>query len=101
LNQPLSNLREIRRCLKPGGRAIVMDWIRAPLADYLAAQQHDINSLNDNKLADVFTHFMEHNRYTQEDMTWLLEQMGFQVLYEETLQGGRFGRWVVELISSK
>ena len=96
LQQPLNNLREIRRCLKPGGRAIIMDWIRAPLVDYLANQQSDINTLQDNKLADVFTHFMEHNRYTQQDMTWLLKQVGFQVLHEETLPGGRFGRWVVE-----
>jgi len=96
LQQPLNNLREIRRCLKPGGRAIIMDWIRAPLVDYLANQQPDINTLQDDKLADVFTHFMEHNRYTQQDMTWLLKQVGFQVLHEETLPGGRFGRWVVE-----
>jgi len=96
LQQPLNNLREIRRCLKPGGRAIIMDWIRAPLVDYLANQQPDINTLQDDKLANVFTHFMEHNRYTQQDMTWLLKQVGFQVLHEETLPGGRFGRWVVE-----
>lgn len=98
LNQPLNNLQAIHRCLKPHGRAIIMDWIRAPLKDYLAMQQCDISQADHAKWVDVFTHFMEHNRYTSDDMTWLLGQSGFQVLHYEPLQQGRFGRWVVEAI---
>lgn len=97
LSQPLSNLREIHRCLKPQGRAIIMDWIRTPLVDYLAMQQHNITTLDEAKLANIFTHFMEHNRYTQPDMTALLQRVGFEVLFYETLQRGQFGRWVVQL----
>ncbi|MEZ5671724.1 MAG: class I SAM-dependent methyltransferase [Thiotrichaceae bacterium] len=96
LNQPLSNLREIHRCLKPQGRAIIMDWIRTPLVDYLAMQQHDINISDEKKLSNIFIHFMEHNRYTQQDMTALLQHVGFEVLHYETLQRGQFGRWVVQ-----
>jgi len=39
---------------------------------------------------------MEHNRYSRQDVAWMLEQIGFKVLENVPLKEGRFGRWVVE-----
>jgi ubiquinone/menaquinone biosynthesis C-methylase UbiE len=99
MTQPIRLLQSIHRCLKPGGRCIIVDWVRAPLDGYIAVQAtediFDSNTRHET-LCNIFTHFMEHNRYSRDDVTWLLQRMSFSVLENVPLQEGRFGRWVVE-----
>jgi ubiquinone/menaquinone biosynthesis C-methylase UbiE len=98
LTQPIQFLKSIHRCLKPGGRGLIVDWVRAPLETYLIHQNYaDIFSANNHdELSNLFTHFMEHNRYSRDDVAWMLQQIGFKVLENVPLQEGCFGRWVVE-----
>jgi len=98
-SQPIRLLQSIQRCLKPGGRSLIIDWVRAPLESYIAAEtSEDIfdNQTSHETLNNLFTHFMEHNRYSRQDVAWMLEQIGFKVLENVPLKEGRFGRWVVE-----
>ena len=99
MTQPIEFLKSIHRCLKKGGRALIMDWVRAPLETYLANEaSEDIfyNANSHERLSKLFTHFNEHNRYSRDDVAWMLQQIGFRVLENVPLQEGRFGRWVVE-----
>jgi ubiquinone/menaquinone biosynthesis C-methylase UbiE len=99
LTQPIQFLKSIHRCLKLGGRGLIVDWVRVPLETYLVNQASEdifVNANNHNILSNLFTHFMEHNRYSRDDIVWMLEQIGFRVLENVPLQNGRFGRWVVE-----
>jgi len=99
MTQPIQFLKSIHRCLKPGGRGLIVDWVRAPLETYLANEaSEDIfyNANSHERLSNLFTHFMEHNRYSRDDVAWMLQQIGFRVLENVPLQEGRFGRWVVE-----
>jgi arsenite methyltransferase len=97
LSQPITLLQSIHRCLKPGGRCLITDWVRAPLELYMAYEaKDDIFNINHNDLSNLFTHFMEHNRYSNEDVAWLLLQLNFKILDNVTLKNGRFGQWIVE-----
>ena len=99
LKQPIEFLKSIHRCLKSGGRSLIVDWVRAPLELYLANQISDdiFTTANSHaELSNLFTHFTEHNRYSREDVAWMLQQIGFKVLENVPLQQGRFGRWIVE-----
>lgn len=98
MNQPLRTLQEVRRCLKPGGRLYLLDWVRAPLAVYVATQSDEGRVFDRetpvDELDDLFVHFMEHNRYAVEDLVWLLEQTGFEILHREVVKDGRYARLV-------
>jgi len=99
MTQPIQFLKSIHRCLKKGGRGLIVDWVRAPLEIYLANQASEDIFANKNsheELSNLFTHFTEHNRYSREDVAWMLQRIGFRVLENVPLQEGRFGRWVVE-----
>jgi len=99
LTQPIQLLQSIHRCLKPGGRCLIVDWVRVPLDGYIASEaREDIfdSNTSDETLSKIFTHFMEHNRYSRDDVAWMLQRMGFSVLENVPLQEGRFGRWIVE-----
>lgn len=71
LQVPTVLMREAFRMLKPGGVWIVYDWVRQPLSHYAEGTLPET--------LDAFTHFSEHCRYTPEDVTWMLEQVGFVV----------------------
>jgi len=96
---PTRLLQSIHRCLKPGGRSLIVDWVRAPLEDYIASQAgediFDENTSNET-LSEIFTHFMEHNRYSRDDVAWMLQRVGFTLLENAPLPNRQFGRWVVE-----
>jgi arsenite methyltransferase len=97
--QPIRLLQSVQRCLKPGGRCLIIDWVRKPLDDYIASQaSEDIfdNNTRPEILSDIFTHFMEHNRYSRDDVVWMLQRIGFTILENVPLRKGRFERWVVE-----
>ncbi|OAD23444.1 Methyltransferase type 11 domain protein [Candidatus Thiomargarita nelsonii] len=99
MTQPIQLLQSIHRCLKPGGRCLIVDWVRVPLDGYIASEAtediFDSNTSHDT-LSNIFTHFMEHNRYSRDDVAWMLQRMGFSVLENAPLQKGRFGQWIVE-----
>ncbi|MCK5720574.1 MAG: class I SAM-dependent methyltransferase [Thiomargarita sp.] len=100
LTQPITLLRSVYRCLKPGGRCFIIDWVRNPLSRYIAEEVRDKDvfepELKQDVLNNVFNHFIEHNRYTREDVTWLLEKLGFKILEDIPLKEGKFGQWIVE-----
>jgi arsenite methyltransferase len=100
MHQPVRTLQEVRRCLKPGGRFYVLDWVRAPLAQYLAGTELDVfdRSTPVEALEDLFIHFIEHNRFSADDLVFMLEQTGFRVLKQEVMREGRQARIFAEKV---
>jgi len=99
MSQPVKTLIEIRRCLKPGGRIYILDWVRTPLAEYIRNETDDEGEIFDpatpaERLDDLFTHFIEHNRFSREDLIYMMEKSGFRILESELLKGGRFARLI-------
>lgn len=97
--QPVRLLQTAHRVLKPGGRLLVVDWIRAPLALYFSAEvEAQLFSSNADLefLDDRFTHFYEHNRFSAEDLVWMLERCGFTVIAQERYKQDRFVRIAAE-----
>ena len=98
MHQPVRTLLEVRRCLKPGGRFFILDWVRAPLALYLEDKAANLFSPETSvaELEDIFVHFVEHNRFSREDLGYLLEKTGFEVLESTPFKQGRFARVIAE-----
>lgn len=98
--QPVRLLQEMQRCLKPGGRLLILDWVRAPLEIYVRNQTEEAQVFASetpvDQLDDLFTHFTEHNRFSREDLIWLLDKTGFAVLDSTVTREGRFARIVAE-----
>lgn len=94
MHQPMKTLFEIYRCLKPGGVFYVLDWVRAPLEVYL--QNSEVNVFDQTTsaeaLEDLFVHFIEHNRFSQADLEFLLQKTGFEILESTALLEGRQAR---------
>jgi len=83
IDEPLSVLAEIRRVLAPGGIFLLHDWIRQPLAAYLAWRR-DI--LGESQTGRGYRLFPVHNKYTTEDWRWLLAETGFTIRYQQQLR---------------
>lgn len=100
LNQPVRLLLELRRCLKPGGRLLVQDWVRAPLDVYLRSQSDEARvfdgAMSADELENLFVHFIEHNRFSRGDLVYLLNHTGFAVLDTHLSKEGRYARLVAE-----
>ena len=101
MNQPVAALQELRRVIKKGGRLLLQDWVRAPLSAYFEAQLEDPSSVFDgsktaDELCDLFVHFVEHNRFSTDDLVFLLQKTGFEILERSEYRGGRFVRLVAE-----
>lgn len=100
MHQPVRTLQEMQRCLKPGGIFYVMDWVRAPLAQYLESSELDVfdRQTDTGELEDLFIHFIEHNRFSIDDLVFMLESTGFRVLEKTPLKDGQMARLVAEKI---
>jgi len=98
MHQPVRTLQEMQRCLKPGGIFYVMDWVRAPLQQYLADSELAVfeRQTSVDELEDLFIHFIEHNRFSVDDLVFMLENTGFRVLEKMPLKEGRMACLVAE-----
>lgn len=100
MNQPLRTLQEVARCLKPGGRLYILDWVRAPLEVYIRAQTEEARVFDKatpvDELEDLFIHFIEHNRFSREDLFYMLNMCGFFVLHSSIMKEGRYAHIVAE-----
>src|SRR6267378_3693347 len=74
--EPLPVLAEIRRVLAPRGIFLLHDWIRQPLAAYLAYRRDDIKETGPDAMRRGFRLFPVHNKYTSDDWRWLLAEAG-------------------------
>lgn len=100
MTQPVRTLLEMQRCLRPGGRLYILDWVRAPLEVYVRAQTEEARVFDPatpvDELDDLFTHFIEHNRFTREDLVYMLNKTGFSVLDSQVTREGRYARVIAE-----
>lgn len=100
MSQPLRALQEMQRCLKSGGRLYILDWVRAPLETYIRAQTEEARvferSTPVDELDDLFIHFIEHNRFSREDLIYMLNMCGFSVLHSRIMKEGRYAHIVAE-----
>jgi SAM-dependent methyltransferase len=79
VDEPLPVLAEIRRVLAPGGVFLLQDWIRQPLAAYLAWRRDVMKESGPEAWRRGFRLFPVHNKYTPDDWRWLLAHAGFTV----------------------
>lgn len=100
MHQPVKALREVLRCLKPGGRLYLSDWVRTPLPQYLEAQGWTDEAFDAatgaERLEDIFVHFIEHNRFSTDDLVYVLERVGYRIVHREVVRDGRMARLVAE-----
>ena len=75
-DEPLPALAEIRRVLAPGGVFLLHDWIRQPLATYLAYRRDVLGESDADCQRRGFRLFPVHNKYTTADWLWLLDHVG-------------------------
>ena len=87
IDEPLPVLAEIRRVLRPGGIFLLNDWIRQPLADYLAWRRDVMGEEDEAEcLKRGFRLFPVHSKYTTEDWLWLLGKAGFAVRHRARMR---------------
>lgn len=100
MHQPVRAMQEVSRCLKKGGRFYVLDWVRAPLELYLQGRDLPVfdRQVPVSQLDDLFVHFTEHNRFSIDDLVFLLEKTGFKMLEKTALNGGRKARLIAEKV---
>src|SRR3989454_4223148 len=75
-DEPLPVLAEIRRVLAPRGIFLLHDWIRQPLATYLAYRRDEIKETGPDAMRRGFRLFPVHNKYTPDDWRLLLAGAG-------------------------
>ena len=80
--QPIRMFKELQRVLKTGARLYIFDWVRAPLESYLKRSETDPfeDDVSQDVLEDLFVHFIEHNRFSLDDLVFMLKHTGFDLL---------------------
>ncbi len=102
MSQPVRTMQEVHRCLKPGARFYILDWVRTPLSQYIAGESDEATvfgaDISVAELDDLFTHFIEHNRFSAADLAYMLEKTGYKVIDQTLLKEGRFARLIAEKV---
>lgn len=83
LPHPPDLLTNAHRLLKPGGSLVLFDIVKWPLSAYMQGKELS---------QDTLDHFREHCLFTAEDLAWLVEHAGFQVLEVIGRGQGRFAQ---------
>lgn len=100
MNQPIKALQELHRCLKPGGRFYLIDWVRGSLESYIQAESDEDKVFAADtpaaELDDLLVHYIEHNRFALADLFYLLNHTGFAILHSQTVREGRFAHIIAE-----
>jgi SAM-dependent methyltransferase len=86
VDEPWPVLAEIRRVLAPGGIFLLNDWVRQPLAAYLAWRRDVMGESETESRRRGFRLFPVHSKYTADDWRWLLGQAGFTIRHEAELR---------------
>jgi SAM-dependent methyltransferase len=86
VDEPWPVLAEIHRVLAPGGTFLLNDWIRQPLASYLAWRRDVMGESEAESQRRGFRLFPVHNKYTPDDWRWLLGKAGFAIRHESELR---------------
>jgi len=86
LPYPVPLLAEIARVLAPGGSLLIFDWASQPLRRYAA---------DEPLTRDLIEHFREHCLWTPDDLAYLCERQGLQVLEVIARRGGDHAMVVV------
>lgn len=95
MKEPLGLFTEVARLLAPEGRFMLIDWIRVPLPTYLARfDDGDLASADAPTRQNRLEHFMEHNKYSLDDLGWLLRTAGLAEESVDVYGGGQFVRIV-------
>jgi ubiquinone/menaquinone biosynthesis C-methylase UbiE len=93
--EPVGLFTEIARLLAPEGRLMLIDWVRVPLPDYLKRfDDGDMTQASAAERANRLEHFMEHNKYSVEDLTWLMRAAGLEAESVDVYGDGQFVRLV-------
>ena len=86
MENPLPLVAEAMRVLRPGGVWLLYDWVKQPLRHYVAGE-----ALSRERLA----HFREHCLYTPDDLAFLCESAGLQLLEAIGRRGGDYAMLAV------
>ncbi|MCS7184634.1 MAG: class I SAM-dependent methyltransferase [bacterium] len=98
LIDPINMLKLLKKVLKPKAKAVVLDWIRMPLKKYITLDYDEnfvFNELEYDKRIKLFRHFMEHNKYTPNDLIYLFKKIGFKVLNIEKYDNRKHIRAII------
>lgn len=98
MSQPIKSFFEVQRILKPGGLFYILDWVRVPLAQYLASSDVAVfdHATSAAALDDLFVHFIEHNRFSADDLVFMLSQCGFDITFQEMLNNNQMTRLIAK-----
>lgn len=96
LHQPIGLFKAVKHWLKPEGKFILIDMVRQPLDSYMTHNYPNLYASEREELEEAFRQYSEHNRYTSDDLRWMLELCGFEIIGQENIRGGRAVRLIAK-----
>lgn len=85
LDDPRRLLATVRAGLKPGGSLVITGWVRSPLESFLSFMGTTQERAGEGRDPETgaWRMFAAFNRYTPDDLRWLLTRSGFAVRHAE------------------